>query len=240
MRNVVKLIVIAIVVVIGSIISIKNLKDINEGYIVSDIENKNEVYEESKTIDINNNTKNIMQISKVETSLNDKVTIYISGEVKNPGVVELKYDDRLGDGVDLCGGLTKDANLNGINLAMKIKDEGHYIIPKVGEETADTVTNDNKLKIGDSFYLPFSFQNTCISEYTTEAACYTDEQAHEKAMKRLNVYLDDLRKKGVEILENNVTIEVSNGTCTAEGYIVTKEPIGVPAELIIMEQGEEP
>lgn len=146
MRNVVKLIVIAIVVVIGSIISIKNLKDINEGYIVSDIENKNEVYEESKTIDINNNTKNTMQISKVETSLNDKVTIYISGEVKNPGVVELKYDARLADGVDLCGGLTEDANLNGINLAMKIKDEGHYIIPKVGEETADTVTNDNEYR----------------------------------------------------------------------------------------------
>ena len=146
MRNVVKLIVIAIIVVIGSIISIKNLKDINEGYIVSDIENKNEVYEESKTIDINNNTKNTMQISKVETSLNDKVTIYISGEVKNPGVVELKYDDRLGDGVDLCGGLTKDANLNGINLAMKIKDEGHYIIPKVGEETKDTVVNDNEYR----------------------------------------------------------------------------------------------
>lgn len=146
MRNVVKLIVIAIVVVIGSIISIKNLKDINEGYIVSDIENKNEVYEESKTIDINNNTKNTMQISKVETSLNDKVTIYISGEVKNPGVVELKYDARLADGVDLCGGLTKDANLNGINLAMKIKDEGHYIIPKVGEETKDTVVNDNEYR----------------------------------------------------------------------------------------------
>ncbi|MBP3930008.1 MAG: helix-hairpin-helix domain-containing protein [Peptostreptococcaceae bacterium] len=146
MRNVVKLIVIAIIVAIGSIISIKNLKDINEGYIVSDIENKNEVYEESKTIDINDNTKDTMQTSKVETSLNDKVTIYISGEVKNPGVVELKYDARLGDGVDLCGGLTEDANLNGINLAMKIKDEGHYIIPKVGEETADTVTNDNEYR----------------------------------------------------------------------------------------------
>ena len=82
----------------------------------------------------------------VETSLNDKVTIYISGEVKNPGVVELKYDARLGDGVDLCGGLTEDANLNGINLAMKIKDEGHYIIPKVGEETKDTVVNDNEYR----------------------------------------------------------------------------------------------
>ena len=146
MRNVVKLIVIAIVVVIGSIISIKNLKDINEGYIVSDIENKNEVYEESKTIDINDNTKDTVQISKVEMSLNDKVTIYISGEVKNPGVVELKYDARLADGVDLCGGLTEDANLNGINLAMKIKDEGHYIIPKVGEETKDTVVNDNEYR----------------------------------------------------------------------------------------------
>ena len=146
MRNVVKLIVIAIIVAIGSIISIKNLKDINEGYIVSDIENKNEVYEESKTIDINDNTKDTMQTSKVETSLNDKVAIYISGEVKNPGVVELKYDARLSDGVDLCGGLTEDANLNGINLAMKIKDEGHYIIPKFGEETADTVTNDNEYR----------------------------------------------------------------------------------------------
>lgn len=146
MRNVVKLIVIVIIVVIGSIISIKNLKDINEGYIVSDIENKNEVYEESKTIDINDNTKDTVQISKVETSLNDKVTIYISGEVKNPGVVELKYDARLADGVDLCGGLTEDANLNGINLAMKIKDEGHYIIPKVGEETKDTVVNDNEYR----------------------------------------------------------------------------------------------
>ena len=146
MRNVVKLIVIAIVVVIGSIISIKNLKDINEGYIVSDIENKNEVYEESKTIDINDNTKDTVQISKVETSSNNKVTIYISGEVKNPGVVELKYDARLSDGVNLCGGLTEDANLNGINLAMKIKDEGHYIIPKVGEETKDTVVNDNEYR----------------------------------------------------------------------------------------------
>lgn len=146
MRNVVKLIVIVIIVVIGSIISIKNLKDINEGYIVSDIENKNEVYEESKTIDINDNTKDTVQISKVETSSNNKVTIYISGEVKNPGVVELKYDARLADGVDLCGGLTEDANLNGINLAMKIKDEGHYIIPKVGEETKDTVVNDNEYR----------------------------------------------------------------------------------------------
>lgn len=114
--------------------------------------------------------------------------------------------------------------------------------PKIKYPNYDTVTNDTKLRLGNSFYLPVSFQKTTVKEYKAVSDEYTAEEAGRKARKKLNLYLDNLRKKGVEILENNVTIEVVDGKCISAGTIVTKELIGVPAELIIIEQeqGEEP
>jgi len=47
------------------------------------------------------------------------------------------------EGVKLCDGLTDEADTNRINLAMKVKDEGHYIIPKEGEEIALNDSNEN-------------------------------------------------------------------------------------------------
>lgn len=68
------------------------------------------------------------------------ITIFISGEVNNPGVVTIEGDKRLSDAIKELGGVTDDADLNRINLAMKIEDENHYIIPKVGEIS---VSNEN-------------------------------------------------------------------------------------------------
>ena len=65
-----------------------------------------------------------------------------------------------------------------------------------------------------------------------------NEEAKEKAVDKLNIYIDNLKKKGVEILENNVTISIENDKCTAKGTIVTKELIGVPETLNITEQGD--
>ena len=56
---------------------------------------------------------------------------------------------------------------------------------------------------------------------------------------KLNSYIDELNKKGVEILENNVKIEVSDDICEAKGTIVTKEQIGIPADITIINQGED-
>lgn len=61
------------------------------------------------------------------------ITIFVSGAVANPGVITVEGDKRLSDAVDKLGGVTEDADLNKINLAMKIEDEQHYIIPKIGE-----------------------------------------------------------------------------------------------------------
>lgn len=148
---------IIIVIVIGSFIMFKNTDFIakKDSYVVSEDENSNN--EENKNErelnkDIDDDKE--VKIDKVEsTNYNQpqsdneevgenyhvknsgKITIYVSGEVNSPGVVELDSNDRLIDGVKLCEGLTKEADMNNINLAMKIQDEGHYVIPKIGENT---------------------------------------------------------------------------------------------------------
>ena len=46
----------------------------------------------------------------------------------------LNQGDRLSDAVDKLGGMTEDADFNQVNLAIKVEDEKHYIIPKIGEK----------------------------------------------------------------------------------------------------------
>ena len=40
----------------------------------------------------------------------DRIGVYISGEVKNTGVYYLKKDSRITDLINICGGLTEEAN----------------------------------------------------------------------------------------------------------------------------------
>ncbi|CEK37059.1 helix-hairpin-helix domain-containing protein [Paraclostridium sordellii] len=125
---------ILVIVCIIFVFFIKNITPIlkNDNYIVSQAEDKKEINKNfdpvQKDEDLN------MDNSEKINTVNKKITIFISGEVKSPGVVELYSEDRLMDGVKKCGGVTDEADMNRINLAMKISDEGHYIIPKIGEE----------------------------------------------------------------------------------------------------------
>lgn len=74
---------------------------------------------------------------------NKKITIYISGAVNRPGIVTIETDKRLYDAVELLGGTTSEADLNGVNLSIKLEDEQHYIIPKIGEMVSVTSNNDS-------------------------------------------------------------------------------------------------
>ncbi len=56
----------------------------------------------------------------------------------------------------------------------------------------------------------------------------------------LENYINELRKKDVVILENNVKINIVDDKCISYGTIVTEELIGVPEDIILDDQGEEP
>lgn len=125
---------ILVIVCIIFVFFIKNITPIlkNDNYIVSQAEDKKEINKNFEPIQKDEDLN--MDNSEKTNTVNKKITIFISGEVKSPGVVELYNEDRLMDGVKKCGGVTDEADMNRINLAMKISDEGHYIIPKIGEE----------------------------------------------------------------------------------------------------------
>jgi competence protein ComEA len=146
-------IIIIVIIAISSVFLIKNNKFIekNDSYVVSGAESEKSNLENN---DIEKNDNNQGDFSKIENiedvktvdkteNMTKKISIYISGAVNSPGVVELKSNERLMEGVKLCDGLTDEADTNRINLAMKVKDEGHYIIPKEGEEIALNDSNEN-------------------------------------------------------------------------------------------------
>lgn len=146
-------IIIIVIIAISSVFLIKNNKFIekNDSYVVSGAESEKSNLENN---DIEKNDNNQGDLSKIENiedvktvdkneNMTKKISIYISGAVNSPGVVELKSNERLMEGVKLCDGLTDEADTNRINLAMKVKDEGHYIIPKEGEEIALNDSNEN-------------------------------------------------------------------------------------------------
>ena len=98
----------------------------NEIYVLSEEDSKN-------TAD--NNLKTEKHKDEKDLKVTNKgITVYISGAVKNPGIVTLNSGERLAKAVEQVGGTTEKADLNKINLAIKIEDEMHYVIPEIGQE----------------------------------------------------------------------------------------------------------
>ena len=103
--------------------------------------------EESTVSDENKNNDKKEKIEDEKENISNKeITVYVSGEVNKSGVVTLKEGDRLAVAVEKLGGTTKKADLNNINLAIRVKDEEHYIIPKIGEAKQEDLKDVNNTK----------------------------------------------------------------------------------------------
>ena len=67
------------------------------------------------------------------TALPEEITVYITGEVVNPGVYSVARGGRLDAVLRLAGGPTESADLGRVNLAAYAADAAHYTIPAAGE-----------------------------------------------------------------------------------------------------------
>ena len=68
-----------------------------------------------------------------------QIQVYVSGEVVRPGVYRLDSEHRVADALNAAGGPTSDADLDRINLALRLSDEQQVHIPAIGSSNSATV-----------------------------------------------------------------------------------------------------
>ena len=61
------------------------------------------------------------------------ITVHVSGEVVDPGVVSVALGSRVADVVAAAGGATVEADLAAVNLASEVRDGEHVAIPGYGD-----------------------------------------------------------------------------------------------------------
>ena len=91
---------------------------------------KEEAVEESEAVV----TTVLAEKTEESTTLETVIFVDIKGEVKKPGVYQMKAGDRVKDALDAAGGLTVEADSQKVNLAQRVEDQMVIVVPKVGEE----------------------------------------------------------------------------------------------------------
>lgn len=120
---------------------------------LEDVENGQE-QEERK--DINSN----IELKGSGSKEKQAIFVYICGAVGNPDVYEVPEGTRIIDILQLAGGSKKNADLEGINLAKKVRDEEYIYIPLEGEQAprsvvgGDLLININEADVQDLMELP--------------------------------------------------------------------------------------
>jgi competence protein ComEA len=77
-----------------------------------------------------------LEISLGQTPSSSEIQVYVAGAVNRPGVYFLNDSDRWIDAVEAAGGPAEDANLEAVNLALRLHDEDQVLVPHLGEQAA--------------------------------------------------------------------------------------------------------
>ena len=83
-----------------------------------------------------------------------------------------------------------------------------------------------QFRLTPTFYLPFALEYTEYVPYKNGVEEYTDEVIKKMAEEELQKYLNELEKKGVQIISNSVTISLDAGGGHAKGVLTLNGPIG--------------
>ena len=83
-----------------------------------------------------------------------------------------------------------------------------------------------QFRLTPTFYLPFALEYTEYVPYENVVEEYTDEVIKKMAEEELQKYLNELEKKGVQIISNSVTISLDADGGHVKGTLVLDGPIG--------------
>lgn len=94
------------------------------------------------------------------------------------------------------------------------------------------VTDENQVKIFNNFYLPVNYGKKTAYEYEEVIQNYTDEEAKNILNEKLQIFLEELSEKGIQISEKNVKIEHIYGKYILKAEITIDTNAGIRKETL--------
>lgn len=130
--------IIIISVIIFMVLNIGKVKEFEEKETTGNIEKNITVSEESKD---NKEKEGNEEDKKENISSETGIFVHIDGYVNNPGVYQIKENERTNVLIEKAGGLKNGYSIKNINLAAKLSDGDKVYIPSIEEEK--TLGNQN-------------------------------------------------------------------------------------------------
>nr|WP_317379517.1 sporulation protein YqfD [uncultured Faecalimonas sp.] len=100
---------------------------------------------------------------------------------------------------------------------------------------AERHTKEYRWKLGEHFELPVSHGTELVREYRLQKKLYQKEEVQAILSENFHRFCEELEKKGVQILENNVKIHIGQNLAAAKGTLTLIEPAGESRETEIIE-----
>ena len=97
---------------------------------------------------------------------------------------------------------------------------------------SETYVKKKTLRIGEHFDLPIKIGVKEIRAYTFSDTEYADSEIRKKMTEEFNRFCKELRKKGVQILENNVKIYKDHGNAVAKGTLTVIKTVGETVQAV--------
>ena len=131
--------IIIISVIIFMVLNIGKVKEFEEKETTGNIEKNITVSEENKD---DKEKEGNAEDKKENISSETGIFVHIDGYVNNPGVYQIKENERTNVLIEKAGGLKNGYSIKNINLAAKLSDGDKVYIPSVEEEK--TLGNQNQ------------------------------------------------------------------------------------------------
>ncbi len=103
----------------------------------------------------------------------------------------------------------------------------------------DSVIKTSQPLIFEKLSIPIFGGCYTYREYLNMEYEYTLEQARDLLNEKINTFITTLNEKGVQIIEKNVKIDTNGGMWTIQGEFVVRELVGVSADTVKPEMGEQ-
>ena len=132
--------IIIISVIIFMVLNIGKVKEFEEKETTGNIEKNIKVSEESKD---NKEKEGNEEDKKENISYETGIFVHIDGYVNNPGVYQIKENERTNVLIEKAGGLKNGYSIKNINLAAKLSDGDKVYIPSIEEEKSLGNQNNN-------------------------------------------------------------------------------------------------